>query len=57
MYQVSNNRNNATGRLCVDDMKFVSVNKLLGNFEANGIVGLAPNSHERSYINKLFAQN
>lgn len=54
LYQISNNRNDNTGNMCVKDMPFISTQSIIGDFEANGIIGLAPNNHERSYINKLF---
>jgi len=51
LYQVRNNRADDTGRLCVRNMPFVSVTRIIGNFNPNGIIGLAPNMHERSYVN------
>jgi hypothetical protein len=56
LYQTSNNRDDSSGKMCVTQMPFISVQSLIGNFEANGIIGLAPNNHERSYINQLFNQ-
>jgi hypothetical protein len=37
--------------MCVRNMPFVSVTKILGDFEANGVIGLAPNDDKRSYLN------
>jgi hypothetical protein len=42
--------------MCVRNMPFTCVDSLIGSFEANGIIGLAPNSHELSYVNSLFEQ-
>tara|TARA_B110000285_G_C14958916_1_gene530622 strand:- start:558 stop:704 length:147 start_codon:yes stop_codon:yes gene_type:complete len=42
--------------MCVTSMPFISVQGIIGNFEANGIIGLAPNNHERSYVRTLFTQ-
>ena len=54
--QKRNNRTDSSGRMCVRNMPFMSVTKVIGSFEANGIVGLGPNSHEHSYIKQLFDQ-
>ena len=46
-----------TERLCVNEMPFFSPNLdggIIGNFEAQGILGLAPTNDEKSYINQLF---
>jgi len=51
LVQNRNDRRDDTGRLCVRNMPFVSVSGIIGDFEANGIIGLAPHMHERSYVN------
>jgi hypothetical protein len=43
--------------MCVRNMPFVSVSKVIGDFEANGVIGLAPNDDKRSYLNQLYMQN
>ena len=57
LYQTSNDRTDSSGIMCVSDMQFISVENIIGDFNSNGIIGLAPNNHERSYINQLFKQN
>lgn len=42
LYQNRVERRDETGRLCVRNMPFLSVNKINGPFKAMGIVGLAP---------------
>jgi len=54
---VTNNRNDDTGKLCVDDkFQFGVVNTIVGKFLANGVIGLAPSGGSQSYINKLWEQ-
>ena len=50
------NRTDSTGRLCVRSMPFVLIDNIIGEFEANGIIGLAPHMHEKSYVGQLFEQ-
>lgn len=56
LVQVRNGRNDNTGRLCVRNMPFISVTGIIGDFSANGIFGLAPHMHERSFVNQLYMQ-
>ena len=42
--------------MCVRQQKFMAVNDLEGNFEANGVIGLAPTLDDRNYIRGLFLQ-
>jgi len=44
LYQTRNARTLGSGRMCVRNMPFASVTKIIGEFEANGVIGLAPNS-------------
>ena len=37
-------------------MPFLLVDRVIGNFEANGIIGLAPGDDEKNYIHQLYAQ-
>jgi len=37
-------------------MPFVSVTTINGAFPANGIIGLAPNLQEKSYVEQLYQQ-
>lgn len=43
--------------MCVRNMPFISVTKIIGDFEANGVIGLAPNSNNDAYVNQLFMQD
>ena len=57
LYQTRNARTQSTGRMCVRNMPFISANKVIGDFEANGIIGLAPNTQNDAYVNQLFMQD
>ena len=37
-------------------MQFNLVDKVIGNFDANGVIGLAPTGDSKSYIDGLFGQ-
>ena len=37
-------------------MPFVLANAIVGEYNANGIIGLAPHMHEKSYVVQLFEQ-
>ena len=52
----SADRRDDTGRMCVRNMPFVSVTSINGNFNANGIVGLAPHMGDKSYVEQLYNQ-
>ena len=56
LYQTRNDRTDASGRMCVRGQKFLAVNDIEGDFEANGIIGLAPVNDDRNYIRSLFFQ-
>ena len=56
LYQPKNDRSDSTGRMCVRNQPFVAVTQLIGEFSANGVIGLAPNSHEKSYVYQLKEQ-
>ena len=51
LVQTRNDRTDNTGKLCVRNMPFVSVSGIIGDFNANGIIGLAPHMFERSFVN------
>jgi hypothetical protein len=51
LVQTRNDRNDNSGRLCVRNMPFISVGGIIGDFNANGIIGLAPHMYERSFVN------
>ena len=55
-YQTRNDRTDSSGRMCVRWQKFMAVDDIEGDFEANGIFGLAPVHDDRSYIRNLFLQ-
>ena len=43
--------------MCVDSFKFIAADEIIGDFEANGILGLAPGENsELSYIEALYQQ-
>ena len=53
--QTRNNREDGTGKLCVNKtFKFGVVKNIMGDFEANGIIGLAPSESSQSYVNALW---
>jgi hypothetical protein len=54
LYQTRNDRTDVSGRMCVRGQKFLAVNEIDGDFEANGIIGLAPVNDDRNYIRSLF---
>jgi hypothetical protein len=56
LYQTRNDRTDSSGRMCVRGQKFMAVDDIEGDFEANGIFGLAPVHDDRSYIRNLFLQ-
>lgn len=57
LYQTRNERTLSSGRMCVRNMPFVSVSKIIGEFEYNGVIGLAPNPKNGAYVNQLFMQD
>jgi hypothetical protein len=48
LYQTREERTDDTGVMCVRQMPFLLSESIIGNFEANGVVGLSPG--ENSYI-------
>ena len=56
LYQVTNNRNDKTGRLCVDNHKFLAVDSIDGDFTMNGVLGLAPGDVQESFVMNLYKQ-
>lgn len=56
LYQVQNDRTTETGKLCVKDLEFVDVTDVIGDFSANGILGLAPSHSEKSIVTQLMRQ-
>lgn len=42
-----------TGRLCVKNQTFLAVERIDGNFNANGILGLAPVDGPRSIVGQM----
>ena len=57
LYQIRNDRTLQSGRMCVRNMPFVLTTKIIGDFEANGVIGLAPNPKNGAYVNQLFMQD
>ena len=47
-------RRDDTGRLCVRNMPFLSVDSINGEFAGMGVVGLAPSNPDNSYVWHLF---
>ena len=46
-----------TGKLCVDQtFEFGLVTEIIGDFPANGMVGLAPSDAKTSFVNALYKQ-
>ena len=43
--------------MCVRSMNFYAINEIIGDFEATGVVGLAPKLDDESMIYKLFKQD
>jgi hypothetical protein len=50
LIQTLNDRTDDTGRICVSNMPFFVPETTLGEFEAEGVLGLAPSLDGRSYI-------
>lgn len=51
--QNRNSRTDETGEFCVNDMEFLLAHSVMGGFEANGVVGLAPSGGDNSIIEQL----
>ena len=51
-----NLRTYESGRLCVTNQTFLAVERIQGNFNANGILGLAPVEGERSIVQQMRKQ-
>lgn len=55
LIQSRNDRSDDTGKLCVNkSFEFGVVNTVVGEFAANGIVGLAPSRSSQSFVNALW---
>ena len=53
--QSRNDRTDDTGKLCVNkSFEFGVVNSVVGEFAANGVVGLAPSHSSQSFVNALW---
>jgi hypothetical protein len=51
LYQVKNNRTWDTGKMCVRQMEFIATEEIIGEFAANGVIGLAPTAAgEQNFI-------
>jgi len=48
--QARNDRTDDTGSFCVGEMEFLVAESLIGDFEANGVLGLAPTGGKMSII-------
>ena len=46
-------RSMETGKYCVENFDFIASKEVIGNFEANGIIGLAPVNDGRSIVRAL----
>ena len=51
--QARNERTDDTGTYCVNDFPFVAADTVIGDFEANGVLGLAPSNSKDSIIYQL----
>jgi hypothetical protein len=56
LYQTRNDRKASSGKMCVHSQKFVAINNIIGEFTANGVLGLAPVAGNYSYVENLFNQ-
>lgn len=52
--QMRNIRTDNTGSYCLKEHKFLLANRVFGEFEANGVVGLAPSGGDNSIIEQLY---
>ena len=51
--QDRNDRTWDTGKMCVRKMEFIAVEEVIGEFAANGVIGLAPSDSKISIIDQL----
>lgn len=56
LIQTRHEKTDSSGSLCVRGMPFVAVDNIIGDFDFNGIVGLAPGKSENSYVHNLYEQ-
>ena len=42
--------------MCIRQMPFLLPTQIIGRFEANGIIGLAPGNDQSSYVHQLYNQ-
>ena len=52
--QLRNMRTDESGSFCVKEQEFLLAKTVIGDFEANGVLGLAPGDNPNSIINSLF---
>lgn len=55
LYQIRNDRYFNTGKMCSAEQEFVAISNIIGggDFEANGVLGLAPVAGTMSFVNNL----
>ena len=51
--QLRGDRTKETGTFCLDDQEFLLATSMIGRFDANGIVGLAPTGGIKSIVEQL----
>jgi hypothetical protein len=57
LYQVRNDRTWDTGKMCVRNMEFLAAEEVIGEFAANGVVGLAPSKDDKTnFVANLYSQ-
>ena len=57
LYQVRNERTWDTGKMCVRSMEFIAAEEVIGEFYANGVIGLAPTKNTKiNIIEQLYRQ-
>lgn len=55
LYQIRDNRTMDSGRMCANSLEFIIAEDVIGDFEANGVLGLAPwDDPKQSYIDTLY---
>jgi hypothetical protein len=54
LYQVGREeKTDASGKLCAKDLEFIVADSITGDLNAEGVLGLAPNNDNRSFMKKL----
>lgn len=55
LYQTREDRSMDFGRMCVNSLNFIAAEEIIGEFDANGVLGLAPwDDPQQSYIDTLY---